>query len=248
MKKTLTFTLASLAALAVCQDYVKPVRLERTAAAEKYNEGVGLSLAGRFKEAAAAIDQANVRDIGNPTPWVNGAWVHLELGHSARAFKANRRAMFMGDRSIRRTTLNIEIETTRGQLGKAWKQVEAAEFQQPEEPYVHMAPAKWADAAAQSRVAERSRWQAFRMGRDVVLDSKLFSSTGANAGGGAVGQGRMDARWRHAGESFAGQMEARLSGETLGGRANAKNRLGFVNAAVDTPMGTLMAKLSIAAR
>ncbi|MBI5706219.1 MAG: hypothetical protein HZC36_04435 [Armatimonadetes bacterium] len=229
----------SLAALALGQQNIKPLRMEGTDAGKLNNEGIELSLKGKFREAVTKIDLASVNDLTSPIPWINGSWLQLELGRHAAAFTAIRQAQLMGDASLRRLTLDIEVETARGQLDKAWSGVRQAEFQRPEEPYVHMARAKWADSASRSRVAERSRWQAYRFGREVVVDSKPFSTSDLQGDLGPKGAGVVEGNVQSFGGSGAVAASGKWVSETLGGQVEAKNTAVQAQLSADGALGTL---------
>ena len=129
MLDSLSPVLAMLTAARVetSQGPLKPVEVRDSKAESKNAEAIKLFRAGKFKEALDAVDEAAGQDMAATAPWINGALINLEMGRVAQAFKANREARRMDDRSTRRLTLDSEIETARGQLQKSWRSIEASE-------------------------------------------------------------------------------------------------------------------------
>lgn len=223
------------------QGPVKPIRLsDGSKLAAKNEAAVDLYLKGDLKGALKLLDEASLLDFLNPVPWLNGALANLSLGRFAQASRANQQAVLMGDRSIRQKTLAIEIDTARGQRGEAWRRVLDAEFQQPDDPYVHMARAAWADAAGKDRVAERSRWQAYRLGLLPMLDSKPYDAATYALGVGAPSNGIAGLGARQTGNRVEWVGKVGWGFELLGGPAKALQRDLRAGLSVDTGPGFLM--------
>ncbi|MFI5385943.1 MAG: hypothetical protein ACHQ50_07465 [Fimbriimonadales bacterium] len=223
------------------QEPIKPIRLDgQSKFATKVNEGVDRYLHGDLKGALKVWDDASLLDFSSPIPWMNGAIANLDLGRLARAARANQQVGLMGDRSIRRITLASEIDTARGQLGNAWQQILAGEFQHPDDPYVHVARAKYADADGQVRMAERSRWQAYRLGETPLVDSKLFSNSGLGLDGGLPTALDLFARTRQVGQSAALVGSIDLGTEDIGGPAHALQRVLSADFSSATSLGMIM--------
>ena len=228
------------AGMSSAQDVLKPLELRNSKAESKNAEAIRLFRQGKFKQALALIDDAAGQDTESPIPWINGSLINLELGNLAQAFKANREARLMGDRSNRRMTLDSEIETARGQLGKSWRSIEASEFQNPEDPYVHMARAKFADAAANRGMAERSRWQAYRSGKTVLMDSKEFSDSTYDVTGGVILAGWLDGKLTDFSDRNGVTVQAHAGTETLGGSLAAQQSALKADVSAATKVGTFM--------
>jgi hypothetical protein len=223
MKHPISLSLLALGTVCFAADEpLKPVEIPAGKAGELNREALEAFKRGDLKKAQQLIDQSSVQALADPRPWVNGALINLEMGKMGQASRALQQAQLMGDRSQRRITLKVELETSRGQLGKAWKQVDLGEFYESEDAYLHTARAKWAEAAGEPRVQERSRWQAFRSGTAPLLDSKLYNASSISGSGGATSAGRGRAFLRQVSSSVAGVASLEAATQTIGGRSQAR--------------------------
>lgn len=240
MKTTTSLALLAFATVCLADEPLKTVPIETGKAAELNREALEAFKKGDLKLAQALNDKAFMQDQSDPRHWLNGALYNLELGKVGQANRALQQASLMADRSFRRITLQAEVDTAKRQLGKGWRSIELGEFYSPEDPYLHTARATWADAAGEARIRERSRWQAYRLGRAPLLDSRIYNASSVNAGGGASAALHGSAKIRQIDDSIAGVGGLVAGGQTIGGRSKAKQVGWQADFSAATPIGAVM--------
>jgi tetratricopeptide (TPR) repeat protein len=216
---------------------IKPLTLSLSAkGSADVEKGNKLFLAGNFKDASAAYDDASLANDSSPIPWVNGGLSAKELGKLGLAKLAMNTAFHMGDHSVKGKVISAGIDLARKQFEPSKSKYEESLFIDPKEPFGLLGYAQWNLKQAHLRESERFMWQGYREGALVVMDSKLHSENNYNATGG-TGDGSVSLTGQMLGSDAATAYQAGLLTQTVGG--SALQQLAKLDFAMNTPLGVI---------
>ncbi len=216
---------------------IKPLTLSLSAkGAADIEKGNKFFLAGNFKDASAAYDDASVANDNSPVPWINGGLSAKELGKLGIAKLAMNTAFHMGDQSVKGKVISAGIDLARKQFEPSKSKYQESLFINPNEPFGLLGFAQWNLKQAHLREGERFMWQGYRQGAPVVMDSKLHNENSQNVTGG-TGDGSILVGGQMLSSDAATAYQAELLTQTVGG--SALQQLVKLDFATNTPFGVL---------